>query len=186
MPLKSQDIVVCLKLAVWPDEGWKFDTLAASLGMSASETHAAVKRLRGSRLLDASGKRPLRRNLTEMLVCGVKYFHAAERKGQTRGLPTAYAAEPLKTLMSDLDTPPPVWPWSEGTIYGFELSPLYRTVPLAALRDASLYELLALVDAIRLHEARVGRLAEEILTDRLKELSLKWHPHLDARLRSSL
>ena len=45
--------------------------------------------------------------------------------------------------------PPPVWPDADGTVRGIEFSPLYKSVPQAAKRDAKLYQLLALVDAIR-------------------------------------
>jgi hypothetical protein len=51
-------------------------------------------------------------------------------------------------LRSDQELPP-VWPDQEGTVRGVEFAPLYKSVPRAARRDARLYELLALVDAIR-------------------------------------
>lgn len=41
--LKPQDAVVLLKLVV-AGEGWTYPSLAESLGMSASEVHAAVGR----------------------------------------------------------------------------------------------------------------------------------------------
>ena len=175
MSLKPQDIVVCLKLATWPDEGWRFESLASSLGISVSETHAAIRRLRWARLLDGNGKRPLRRNLQEMLTSGIKYFYAAQTGGQVTGVPTAFSAAPLKEHFAKMDTPPCVWPFAEGTVYGFELTPLYRTVPVAALEDAQLYELLVLVDALRLHQARVTRVAEKLLIEQLNQLSVTWN-----------
>jgi len=48
------------------------------------------------------------------------------------------------------------------------LEPLYKNVPYAALRDPALYELLALVDAIRDGRARERNLAERDLVRRLK------------------
>ena len=50
------------------------------------------------------------------------------------------------------------------------LEPLYKSVPHAALRDPALYELLALVDAIRDGRAREGNLAERDLVHRLKSI----------------
>lgn len=173
--LKSQDIVVCLKLAVWPEEEWRFAQLADSLKLSVAETHAAHGRLRSARLLDSTGKRPLRRNLVEMLVHGLKYFVPAEFGPQSTGMPTAYAASPLKELFLEIDAPQPVWPWPQGEVYGYALTPLYRTVPDAAANDPDFYELLVLVDALRLHQARAAKLAEELMTERIKQLAVRWH-----------
>jgi hypothetical protein len=61
----------------------------------------------------------------------------------------------------------PVWPDPEGEVRGEELRPLYRSVPEAARRDPALYELLALVDAIRAGRARERTIAIEELKRRL-------------------
>ena len=50
---------------------------------------------------------------------------------------------------------------------GYAFSPLYPSVPVVALRDASLYELLALVDAICDGRARERNLAAKELESRL-------------------
>ena len=72
-----------------------------------------------------------------------------------QGLPTAYSAAPLKEQVDSADEPPTVWPEEGGPVRGLEFSPLYRSVPLAAQRDSELYELLVVVDALRVpHAAR--------------------------------
>ncbi len=53
---------------------------------------------------------------------------------------------------------------------GYEYSPLYRSVPKAVSRDNALYELLALVDAIRDGRARERELAVKLLTERLEKV----------------
>ncbi len=65
---------------------------------------------------------------------------------------------------------PPVWPWHEGDTRGIGFEPLYKSVPHAALRDPALYQLLALVDAIRDGRARERNLAERDLVERLKAI----------------
>jgi len=60
-----------------------------------------------------------------------------------------------------------VWPYAEGAIRGEEFEPLYPSVPFAAQRDPKLYELLALVDAIRDGRARERSLAAKELESRL-------------------
>ena len=90
--------------------------------------------------------------LEEFLVHGVRYVYAPERSGLTQGIPTSYAAPPLNRLLETSDEPPPVWPDPEGEVRGYGFAPLYKSVPQAARRDPRLYELLALVDAIRCGE----------------------------------
>ena len=53
------------------------------------------------------------------------------------------------------------------------LEPLYKTAPAAALRDPTLYELLALVDAIRDGRARERKIAEQELISRLRSENVK-------------
>ncbi len=59
------------------------------------------------------------------------------------------------------------WPDPDGDVRGEELRPLYRSIPYAARRDPALYELLALVDALRGGRARERMLAADELRSRL-------------------
>jgi hypothetical protein len=76
------------------------------------------------------------------LVHGVKYAFPTKRGEVTRGLPTSYAAPPLNKHMEPGSELPPVWPFPEGQHRGVSLEPLYKTAPVAAVRDRVLYELL--------------------------------------------
>ena len=138
------------------------------LVLSTSEVHAALKRLAASRLIsdDLNEGRPLLESVEEFLVHGVKYLFPAKRGEVTRGMLTSYAAPPLGTEIQGADLPP-VWPFPEGEHRGVSLEPLYKTVPIAALRDSRLYEILALLDALRDGRARERRLAEQQLKTRL-------------------
>jgi len=169
--LRPQDIVLLLKLSVANGKRATYASLAADLRMSASEVHAAVKRAQIARLLTISkrGPQPDRRALLEFAVHGVRYSFPAIRGALTRGVPTSYAAPPLNSRIVQPDEPPPVWPSPSGKVRGYELSPLYAKAPEAALKDAKLYELLALVDALRDGRARERQLAEKLLTARLTD-----------------
>ena len=57
--------------------------------------------------------------------------------------------------------------FTEGSMRGYGFSPLYRSVPKAVAHDNALYELLALVDAIRDGRAREREMAVKELTARL-------------------
>jgi hypothetical protein len=167
--LKPQDVVVLAKLLEYGVQRPPYAQIAQELFLSASEVHAAVRRARHARLLHGPelGEAPNRTALEEFLVHGLKYVFPAERGQLTRGVPTSYAAEPLKSRIAPGNDPPPVWPFSSGKVRGYSLAPLYKTVPRAALRDPFLYEMLALIDAIRDGRSREREAAVQELKARL-------------------
>ena len=166
MVAKSLDIFVALKLLAG-GAGKTYAQLSKELGMSASEVHAAVRRSTAAGLLDEKTHSVLRKPLGDYLLHGVRYAFPARRGPVVRGVPTAYAAPPLSSQIS-ADDLPPVWAAPEGRARGYSIEPLYKSVPYAAGLDGQLYELLALVDAIRLGRARERRLAEDELRKRLE------------------
>jgi hypothetical protein len=170
MILKPQDIVILLKLLTVGDRQWSYSSLANELAMSPSEVHSGIGRATAARLFDLQRKVPILKALLEFLVHGVKYAFPPDKGQLTRGIPTSYAAPPLKELIVQRDEPPPVWPYPEGKVKGIEFSPLYRSVPKAVANDTALYELLALVDAIRDGRARERELAVKELTARLSHV----------------
>ncbi len=164
--LKPQDIVICLRLIDAESDQRTLPRLAEATGISASEAHAAVKRATKSGLLDAEDRSVRKEALREFLVHGLRYVFPPEWRGVTRGVPTSYAAPPLKARFAESDLPP-VWPHPQGTARGEGLAPLYRSAPAAALRDPQLYEWLALVDAVRAGRARERKLATHEIERRL-------------------
>lgn len=167
--LRPQDVLVLAKLLAYQGRRPPIAQMGVELSISSSEVHGALKRLALSRLVsnDAQGNRPLVQAVEEFLVHGVKYAFPAKRGEITRGLPTSYAAPPLNKHIAPGSDPPPVWPYSEGQHRGVSLEPLYKTAPAAAVRDQALYELLALIDALREGRARERKLAEKELIARL-------------------
>jgi len=169
MVLKPQDIVVMLKLVAIKEAQWTYNQLAVELGMSPSEVHAAVKRaLRVHLAVSISDNIQVNRSaLEEFIIHGIKYVFMPERGEMTCGIPTIYAVDPLKALLSGTDEPQPVWPDPMGEARGSSFSPLYKSVPKAARNDKALYELLVLVDAIRGGRARERELAAKEIKRRL-------------------
>jgi len=148
---------------------WTYASMAVELDMSISQIHSAVKRALASGLAIQTEKKimPNIRNLNEFLVSGLKYVFIPEQGEMTRGMPTSYAAPPLDSLFVPDGEPLPVWPDPEGTVRGISFSPLYKASSAAARRDQNLYELLALVDAIRSGRARERMIAVKELEKRL-------------------
>lgn len=166
--LHPQDVVVLLKLIANPDKPWTFLSLAEELALSASQVHTSLRRAELARLYNADSKRIARRSLEEFLIHGVKYAFPAQIGGQTRGAPTGYAAPPLNALIHAPDSDPPVWPSPTGAVRGYQFEPLYRGAVYATEQDPKLYELLALVDAIRDGRSREAKLAESLLKTMLE------------------
>jgi len=167
MMLKPQDICILLKLVAQGKSEWSYSSLARELIMSPSEVHAGIKRATTARLYDSHRKTPNKKALEEFIVHGVKYAYPPELGGLTRGIPTSYAAPPLNRIISQPSEDPPVWPFAEGDVMGFAFSPLFRSVPKAVSIDSKLYELLALVDAIRGGRARERDIAVREIRNRL-------------------
>jgi len=147
-----------------------FQQLAAALHLSTSEVHGSCQRARLSGLLVQHVSKVVNRSaLLEFLEHGLRYSFPAERGDLTRGVPTAYAAEPLRSLLQQNSDPPPVWPSAKGTVRGYSFAPLYKRAAEAALEDQRLYQLFSLVDALRDGRVRERTLAMKELKKRIAE-----------------
>ncbi|MER8438318.1 hypothetical protein NKH36_18125 [Mesorhizobium sp. M1312] len=186
--MKSQDIVVLLKLvSLQEQEGqvrpgqpqlgfqgeasYSVRSLESYLGISKTEINASIKRSLSSGLAikdrETGRANPNRRNLHNFIVHGLKFAFPAKPGAMTRGVPTAFAAPLLKSLLVSGGEYIYVWPYAEGHDMGQSVQPLFKSVPEAVQKDERLYEYLALVDAIRLGNQREAGLAGERLSERL-------------------
>lgn len=157
--VKPQDILILLKLCLWHDRQWRHVDLASELGLSQTEISFALERCRLSGFLDAEKKRVLRSHLIEFLAHGLKYVYPVQPGPICRGMPTSHSAPPLSARIISEEHDQYVWPYADGAIRGQAIAPLYETVPLAAGKDPELYELLAMVDALRVGRARERNMA---------------------------
>jgi hypothetical protein len=169
MVLRPQDIFILLKLLPWGPQNWTYDHIAHELGLSSSVVHRSLERAAKAGLYSVERREVNRAGLAEFLVHGARYAFPAVWGGEARGVPTAWAAEPLAKKLSSSGKNPPVWPDPHGSVFGIALTPLDPRVPEVARRDESLGELLALVDAIRIGGARERGLAAKELEKRLKK-----------------
>lgn len=167
--LNPQDLFVLLKLACIPSGSWTFASLGHELGLSPSVVHRGLDRAAMGSLYQPRRKAVASGALTELLVHGARFVYPAERSGEARGLPTAWAAPPLTAVLVSREENPPIWPDALGEVRGFAIEPLHSAVPDAARRDNRLWELLALFDAIRIGGPRERSLAGEMLEKRIAE-----------------
>jgi hypothetical protein len=167
--MKPQDVIVALDLSRIRGPDCSYSERAGRLGMSASEVHAAVRRLTEARLLSPTDQTVLRKPLMNFITHGVPYAFAVTPGEVTRGVPTAWAAPALAAQFSQNDSLPPVWPDPEGLLQGVAVSPLFRSAVNAAKKDPELYDLLALVDALRIGRAREREIAGQLLKSKFSE-----------------
>lgn len=163
--MKPQDIVVLLKIISLNTDQWQQIPLALSLKMSQGEVSQSVARSKYADLLDFTGKQVMRQSLMDFLQYGLAVVFPAKPGAMVRGIPTAHSAAPLNSEIESGDDY--VWPHAQGQVRGQGITPLYSTVPDAAMEDETLYELLALTDALRVGRARERNLAIQELKKRI-------------------
>lgn len=170
--MKAQDILIAVKIQSLQDQGDQatMRRLGNDIGVSLTEVSNGCRRLQCVGLLTPGGRRTVGAALFEFLVHGLKYVFPIEPGDVSRGMPTGYAADPLRDqFLSSKDELVPVWPDPEGEVRGIAVQPLYKTAPMAAKKDKRLYEYLVLIDAIRGGRARERSMAIEILAKRLEQ-----------------
>lgn len=166
--MRPQDVVILLKVVSMGEQPWRYSDIAQSLYMSQSEVAEALNRSMLARLVDKSKKKIYKASLLEFLIHGVKYVFPAQPGALVRGIPTAYSAKPLSDLIIS-EQEAFVWPSAVGNMRGQAIAPLYPSVIKAIRKDPDLYEMLALVDAIRVGNAREHNHAVAELEKRIKE-----------------
>ena len=162
--IKPQDIVLLLKIISDNNSDWNQKPVALELGLSQSEVSESVARSKFSGLLEPNGKKVMKMALMEFLQFGLRYVFPQRPGPILRGIPTSHSASPLKEHFQSEEQY--VWPFAKGTVRGQSIIPLYPSVPEAALNDPKLYELLALVDALRVGRAREKSFAIDELQKR--------------------
>ena len=164
--MRPHDIVVLLKILAMGSESWRMTDLAGALHLSQSEISESLNRCKIARLIDESKRIVFRKALLEFLTHGLKYVFPVQPGSLVRGVRTAHSAKPLSSMIvSEKDVY--VWPWDEGDVRGQAIEPLYKNAPMAAREDERFYELLALVDAIRVGRAREQAIAVKELSQRV-------------------
>ena len=158
--MRPHDIVVLLKIIITHDE-WMNKDLSLSLGISPAEIGNSLQRSMLAGLIDSSKKRVMRNALLDFIHFGLPFVFPAIKGPAARGIPTGYAAP----IMSDyfMTNEQIVWAHLKGTARGETISPLYPNAVEAALNDRQLYDLLALLDVMRLGKVREREIAMKLL-----------------------
>jgi hypothetical protein len=166
--LKPTDVVTLLGLLCHPAGDWTVRSLAEDLHMPSASVHRSLERLGATPAYDAGRRRVGVSGCTELFEHALRFIAPVVRGGETRGLATAWAVPPLSQHLASVDELPPVWPDPLGELRGLEVQPLHPAVVPLARTNPEMYELLALVDALRVGDARTRGLAGELLRERIR------------------
>lgn len=166
--MKSQDVLILLKKLTIEGKNLSCRGLAVSLGISPSSVSESLERCKKAQLVDRYKKKVNVLALQEFLVHGISYVFPVEAGRVGRGMPTHVSASPIQEHIAS-NAESFVWHYAKGTARGQQIEPLYPTVPEAAMRDEELYQLLVIVDTLRMGRAREKEIAVEELTKRINQ-----------------
>lgn len=156
--MKEQDLVILLKKLTSKGRKLSLRKLAEELGMSASSVSESLERSKKAQLVDRNKKRVNTLALQEFMIHGLAYVFPAETGRVIRGIPAYISASPLKEQVTD-SSEQFVWRYIKGNARGQQITPLYPSVPEAALRDEELYQLLVIADTLRMGRSREKEIA---------------------------
>jgi hypothetical protein len=166
--MRPQDIVVLLKIVSLRNKEWRNIDIANALKLSPSEVSEALNRCKIAKLIDGKKRKVYTNSIREFLIYGLKYVFPAEPGAIVRGIPTAHSVPPMSENISQGEDIY-VWPYAKGNRRGQAIEPLYKTIPEIALEDNYFYELLAIIDTLRIGRTREIGIAIDELEKRLKD-----------------
>jgi len=136
--MKSQDVLVAVRLACLNELTWSYATVAADTGLSKSEVHEAIERLRKAGLVDQDKRHVQLEDLLTFLTQGLRYaFPPEETDEEVVGIPLHFDAGRF------------VWPVADKETRGRGLVPLHKGMVTAAQKNVRLLEALSLVEILR-------------------------------------
>ena len=166
--IKSQDILILLHLLTLPQK-WIQIEVAKTLMISPSEVSNALNRCVVAGFINADKSRINKLAIREFLISGLKYTFPAEISAKVRGIATAHSASPIIESIVEGDDIY-VWSYYLGTRRGHGIKPLYKTVTKIVGNNPELYELLVIVDTLRIGKVREMEIAIEELDKRLNNV----------------
>jgi len=197
--MKPQDILLLLKIISNNNDQWKQKQIAEELSMSQSEVSECVARCKYSGLLDSKGKKVFRLALMEFLQYGIAYVFPQKPGPVVKGIPTAHSVEPLKNEIVSTEhyvwptskgrvrghSIEPLYPsvvkvveqYLEHGNYNNHIneeqdSNFHKMLAILDSKHAqekTLYEMLALVDALRVGRAREKEIALKEIKKRIQK-----------------
>ncbi len=158
--MRPHDVVVLLKILSL-NNGWLNKDLSTGLNISQSEISESLNRSAIAGLISPDKKKVFKSALLKFIEFGLGYVFPAEPGAIGRGIPTAHSAPVLKDQIVSQENY--VWPYASGNAKGQAIQPLYPNQVQAVLQDDKLYDMLALIDSIRVGKVREKDKAMDLL-----------------------
>lgn len=168
--LRPSDIASLLYLRLHPAD--PYSAMAERLGISKSTAHDSVRRLVHNRLAHESKRATALvadGPALDFLTFGVPYAFVPDVVPDARGVMTGLRALDLSSAGGAFSSALAiVWPSKLGDARGMGVAPLVPAAPDLPYRDPPLYRMLAIVDALRLGDAREREVARDSLRAEFK------------------
>jgi hypothetical protein len=169
--VKDSDVYVLSGLLA-RDGAWTYRLLAERLRVPHAVVQRGLSRTEDAGLYSAPRRRVHLPHFEEFAIHALRFLAPARLGALTRGVPAAWAAPPMSgVITSSGEEPPPVWPYAHGQVRGQAIEPLHRAAPEAVGEWSDLGEILALLDSLRVGDARVRNVAGDFLSARLHSLA---------------
>lgn len=159
--LRGQDILVLLKIIAKDSKPWQSKDLAAELFISPAEISLSLNRCVNARLLSEDKKTVYRQSFMEFIQYAIQYIFPAMPGAMSNGVLTGHSHPVMaKQFHPELKY---VWPDATAPDRGLSIEPLYKTVVQSARQDPALYNMLAMIDVLRVGRVREKKVALEKL-----------------------
>ena len=164
--MRPHDIVILLKMLTLGKKRMSMFEMADCLQISQSEISKAVNRNVVAGLVSPNKTKVNKLALREFLIYGIKYVFPPQVGHSARGIATAHSAPPIKKHIT-VGGEHYVWAYYKGTKRGNTIVPLYPGIPKIVDEQPDLYELLTIVDTLRVGKRREVDIAIDELDKRL-------------------
>jgi len=164
--MRPQDVAILLKIIVKGNQNWQYKDLASELYLSPAEISLSLQRSAEAGLINSEKKKVHRQTLTEFIQYGLHVVFPVTPGGIVNGLYTAHSHPFMQQYFASENAY--VWPDVTGKDRGQSILPLYKDIVKAAILDAELYKILALLDIVRVGKVRELKIAMEELYKLLK------------------
>lgn len=147
--LKSEDVLVLLKLAVWNSQPWSLPLLSEELGPTPEEIQNSIRRLRTTQLVCDISDRLFRERFKEFVLYCLQYMFPTRPGMKTKGMLTGAKTHSFFKSGSPQNSIY-VWTKAGGSDYGYEIEALSPHCCYAALNDTKLRSLLSITETMRI------------------------------------
>lgn len=164
--MRPQDVVILLKIISLAEQPFLLKDLSYQLSISSSEVSESINRSVIAGLIADDKKTIMKKVFYDFLIYGLPFVFPQHPGPMVPGIPTAHSAPPLNKEFKNSE----LFVWQdakEGKVRGQKIEPLHHGQIKAAKEDKNLYELLALVDVLRVGRLREKKMAETELKKRI-------------------